>query len=285
MGFLTWTHGSHGSHGSHSQHISHSVHSVHSNSDSHSNSISQPSMTANSHTSTIGDSNFGSFDTNTQLGVYGGTGSLSAFSALVDELRSRITSTSYTDNASMQSPNSDNRPSLDTHITGTASENLIKAGSGTFNARYQPYTLTVNATGNYVSGGNNPISNNSYKSGHSNTSKTQSISGTASSQVTSWNVYAKGYRGDRNTSYTVSDTSLHGVVKKAATDTTPSYTKQSAGTKITAAHAADILTALRNEAVKAYTGPASKSFSFSGTTQITHSNHVSHSSHGQHSVY
>lgn len=292
MAVKTWTHGSHGSHSSHSLHGVHSVHSLHnvhashSSTDSHSNTISYPTLSTTNHSSTIGDSSFGSFDTSTKLGVYNGTGSLKAFSDLVTSLRSRITSTSYTDNTSMQAPVSDSRPSFSTTsgavLNASNAQNLVLAGRGSFNARYQPYTLTVSATGS-----GSYSSTNTGGTG----SKSQTISGSKSgtlANVTSWTVGAVGIAYGTNTgssklsySYPLSDT-LDSNVRKAATTTSASYTGPTSGTKITKAQATAILAALRNEAVANYTGPSSVSYTFSGTTKVTHSNHSSHSQHSSH---
>ena len=284
MAIKTWTHGSHGSHSSHSLHGVHSVHSLHnvhsshSSTDSHSNTISYPTLSPTNHSSTIGDSSFGSFDTNTKLGVYGGTGSLKAFSDLVTSLRSRITSTSYTDNTSMQVPVSDSRPSFSPTsgavFNAASVQNLISAGRGTFNARYQPYTLTVNATASGTSTTTNTGSNGS---------KTQTIDGTITgtlANTSSWTRTASGLAAYRS-SYTLTD-SLAGNIRRPTFTTGTSISWPVAGSKISKGEATAILASLRNEAVVNYTGPSSVSYTFSGTTKVTHSNHSSHSQHASH---
>lgn len=257
-----WAHGSHSSHGSHS---------VHSNSDTHSNSLSSATLStsnAAAHTATIGGVDWsGSFSNSTKLGVLGGSGSLSQLTNIVNSMRTRPTSTDYVDNTSLNTAgNGGSLPSSGTQITPTAVNNLLKYGGATFNARYQPFTLTlsVSSSGTSSSG---PVSD----------TKTQDIGGNVNKTTTSWTSTAKGKAG-KTTSYTYTD-SLSGKVIKAATGVSGSFSAVQ-GSKITKEQAASILSALQDNTLTKWVGPASKSYTWSGYNNITHANtHSNHSSH------
>lgn len=286
MALKTWTHGSHSS--SHSNHSSHSSSTNTTNSDSHSNSISLPTATistslAKAHSSTIGGVDWsGSFKNTQQLGVYGGTGSLTSLRDIVSNIRSRVavsSNTSYNDNAGRQSLASDARPSVDSKATASGASGIVSSGGASFTARYQPYGVSVSATASGARSTTSPTA----------TSKTQDIAGTVSGSGAytskSWTAAASGYQGT-STSYTLTD-QMQGYVVKAAQNSTASYNAPSSGSIITKDQANAILTALQNETLRAYTGPASLgTYTFTGRTAISHSNHSSHSSsHGSHSSH
>ena len=256
-------HGSHGSHGSHSNH---------GNTDTHSNSLSSGTLStsnANSHTATIGGVDWsGNFSNSTKLGVYGSSGSLSQLTTIVNSMRTRPTSSTYADNTSLNTVgNGGSIPSTGSKVTTDAVNNLLKYGGSKYAARYQPFTLTLNVTSSGTSS-SGPVSD----------TKTQDISGNVNKTTTSWTSTAKGIGGTTK-SYTYTD-NLSGKAIKAATTASGSISATK-GSKITKEQANAILSALQNTTLTKWTGPASKSFTWSGYNNISHSN--SHASHSQHS--
>lgn len=265
-------HGSHGSHGSHSQH---------SNSDSHSNSVSSATLStsnANAHTATIGGVDWsGSFSNSTKLGVYGSAGSLTQLTNIVNNMRSRPTSSTYADNTNMNSASTTGGiATKGTAVTSSAVNNLIKYGGSSYSARYQPYTLTLNTSASVTSNGS-AVSGQTSNSG-TGVTKTQNISGGLSTTTNSWTNSATGLAGTTK-SFTYTD-NLAGAAIKGSTTSSGSFSA-SQGTKITKAQANAILAQLQNTTLTKWTGPASKTFSWTGSNNISHSNtHSSHQSYG-----
>ena len=265
-------HGSHGSHSSHSQHA---------NSDAHTNSVSSQSIStsnANAHTASIGGVDWsGSFSRSTKLGVYGSSGSLTQLTNIVNNMRSRPTSTSYVDNTSLNNPSTTgSMPSKGTQVSASAVDNLIKYGGSSYNVRYQPYTLTLNTSASVTSNGT-AVSGQTSNSG-TGVTKTQNISGGLSTSTKSWTNSATGLAGTAR-SFTYTD-NLGGNVIKGSASAYGSFSA-SQGTKITKSQANAILAQLQNTTLTQWTGPASKSFSWTGSNAIAHSNtHSSHSSYG-----
>lgn len=265
-------HGSHGSHSSHSQHA---------NSDAHTNSVSSQSIStsnANAHTASIGGVNWsGSFSNSTKLGVYGSSGSLTQLTNIVNDMRSRPFSSTYTDNTNMNSASTTGGiATKGTAITSSAVNNLINYGGSSYKARYQPYTLTLNTSASVTSNGS-AVSGQTNNSG-TGVTKTQNINGGLSTSTKSWTNSATGLAGTTK-SFTYTD-NLGGNVIKGSASAYGSFSA-SQGTKITKAQANSILAQLQNTTLTKWTGPASKSFSWTGSNAIAHSNtHSSHSSYG-----
>ena len=265
-------HGSHGSHSSHSQHAS---------SDAHTNSVSSVTLStsdANAHTASIGGVDWsGSFSNSTKLGVYGSSGSLTQLTNIVNNMRSRPTSTSYADNTSMNSVSTTGSiPSKGTTVSASAANNLIKYGGSSYSARYQPYTLTLNTSATVTSNGT-AVSGRTSNSG-TGVTKTQNLSGGLSTSTNSWTNSATGL-AETTKSFTYTD-NLGGQAIKGATTASGSVSV-TPGTKITKAQANAILAQLQNTTLTKWTGPSSKSFSWTGSNTIAHSNtHSSHSSYG-----
>lgn len=252
----------HGAHGSHSSHT---------NTDSHTNSVSNYTISksdANPHTATIGGVDWsGTFNNSTKIGVYGSSGSLSKLTSIVNNMRARPTSSTYTDNTSLSSAVSGTIPSSNTAITASAVNNLIKHGGSTYSARYQPYTLTLNTTASVTSNGT-AVAENASNTG-TGVTKTQDIRGSASTTTKSWTNTATGKKGDKY-SFTCTD-NLAGVAIVSARNATPSFSATS-GTIITKAQANTILSQLQSNTLQKYTGPASKTFSWTGSNAVAHSN-------------
>lgn len=266
-------HGSHGSHSSHSQHAS---------SDAHTNSVSSVTLStsnANAHTATIGGVDWsGSFSNSTKLGVYGSSGSLTQLTNIVNNMRSRPTSTSYADNTSMNSASTTgSMPSKDTQVSASAVDNLIKYGGSSYNARYQPYTLTLDTSASVTSNGT-AVNGQTTNEG-TGVTKTQNINGGLSTSTKSWVNAAKGLDGTTVTR--VYTDNLAGQVIKGTTTTASGSFSATRGTKITKSQANAILAQLQNTTLTKWTGPSHKSFSWTGSNAIAHSNtHSSHSSYG-----
>lgn len=258
-------------------HGAHGSHSSHGNTDSHTNSVSSVTLNssnANAHTATIGGVDWsGTFNNSVKIGVYGSSGSLSKLTSIVNNMRARPTSTTYTDNTSLSSAVSGTIPSSNTAITSSAVNNLIKHGGSSYNARYQPYTLTLNTTASVTSNGT-AVADKTTNTG-TGVTKTQSITGSLNTTTKSWTNSATGVAGTTK-SFTYTD-NLAGVAIVGARNAIPSFSATS-GTIITKSQANAILAQLQNNTLQKYAGPASKSFSWTGDNTIAHSNHGSHSS-------
>lgn len=265
-------HGSHGSHSSHSQHA---------NSDAHTNSVSSVNLSksdANNHTASIGGVDWsGSFNNSSKLGVYGSSGSLTQLIDIVNNMRSRPTNTSYADNTNLNSVSSTGSiPTRGTAITSSSVNSLVNYGGSSYNARYQPYTLNLNTSASVTSNGSG-VSGNTTNSG-SGVTKTQDISGNLSTTTKTWTNEATGLAGTKRT-YTYTD-NLGGAVIKSASTYSPTFS-ESKGTRVTKAQADYILSVLQDSTLTNWTGPASKTFSWTGSNTIAHSNtHSNHSSYG-----
>lgn len=265
-------HGSHGSHSSHSQHA---------NSDAHTNSLSSQTISnsnANAHTATIGGVDWsGSFSNSTKLGVYGSSGSLTQLTNIVNNMRSRPTSTTYADNTSLNTASTTGSiPSKGTKVSASVANDLVKYGGSVYNARYQPYTLTLNTSASVTSNGS-AVSGKTTNSG-TGVTKTQDINGTLSTSTKIWTNAVTGLAGTSR-AFTYTD-NLGGQVIKGATTSSGSFSATQ-GTKITKAQANAILAQLQNTTLTKWTGPSSKSFSWTGSNTMAHSNtHSSHSSYG-----
>lgn len=264
-------HGSHGSHSSHSQH---------SNSDAHTNSVSSVTLgksDANAHTATIGGVDWsGSFNNSTKLGVYGSSGSLTQLANIVNSMRTRPTNTTYTDQPSMSvASTTGSIPPKDNLVTANTVDNLLKYGGSSYNARYQPYTLTLNTSAR-VTSNDSEVSNQTTNTG-TGVTKTQDIEGTLSTSTKTWTNSATGLGGTKK-SFTYTD-NLGGTPIKDSTNISGSFSATQ-GTKITKAQADAILAQLQGTTLNKWTGPASKTFSWTGSNNIAHSNtHADHSLH------
>lgn len=259
----TTTHGSHSSVG-HTNHGS-SI-TPHVNHGSHNNTITSPSFSKNSHSASVGGVDWSSSVTASKLGVYGSSGTLSQLLSVANSIRSRVTSSSYVDNNSLNlAGNGNSAPSLGSVVTASSAQNLIGYAGATYKARYQPYTYTWNI-----------VSGNGHGS-HQNSSVTQNISSPISN--------ASIHSSSSGASYHGNTSGMENPVKASSTYPTSNFTKVS-GSKITAEDKANILTALKNETLTKWTGPEGKTFSFSGTNRYNHASHSStYSSHASHSSH
>lgn len=261
----TTTHSSHSSVG-HSSHASSQT--PHSNHASHNNSVSIPSFAKNSHTATVGGVDWSSSVSSNKLGVYGSSGTLSQLLSVADQMRSRVTSSSYADNTSLNSAgNGSSAPSKNTKATVTAAQNLIGYAGAKYNARYQPYVYKWDIT-----------SGDGAHASHQNSSVTQSISSPVGAKSIHSNTSGKSQHGNSS--------GMQDVVKAAVTYPTSTFSKAS-GSKITSSDKAAILNALKNETLTKWTGPADKgTFTFSGTNRYPHASHAStYSTHASHSSH
>ena len=259
-------------------HGSHSSHGQHSSTDTHSNSLSSTSIgsgSANPHTATIGGVDWsGTFSSDTPLGVKGSTGSLTQLTTIVNNMRSYPTSTDVTDDTSMQAPSNTSYSPSDLVSAENLNSLLDYAGFTTKN-RYQPYTLTINVTSTATSTGTANLDRLS--AGPVSATKSQDLQGNISTSGTSgptWTSACTGIQGDKNTSYTYTD-SLGGTLVKAGGTFSPRQLKSlsfAKGSKITKEQASQILDALQSTTLQKWTGPASKSFSWSGYNNISHAN-------------
>jgi hypothetical protein len=263
-------------------HGSHSSHNSHSSTDTHSDSLSSVSIdraSANLHTATVGGVDWsGTFSSDTPLGVKGGTGSLTQLTTIVNNMRSYPTSTEVTDDTTMQAPSSTSY-SPSSSATAENLNSLLDYAGFTAENRYQPYTLTINVTSTATSTGTTNL--NKLSAGPVSATKSQDLQGNISTSGTTgptWTSACTGIKGDRNTSHTYTD-SLGGVAIKAGEYYSPRLFKSlsfAKGSKITKEQASQILDALQSTTLQKWTGPASKSFSWSGYNNISHAN--SHSS-------
>lgn len=261
----TTTHSSHSSTG-HSNHGN--AVTPHSNHSNHNNSVSVPNFSKNSHTATVGGVDWSSSVTSNKLGVYGSSGTLSQLLSVADQMRSRVTSSTYADNTSLNAAgNGNSAPSSGSSATVSGIQNLIGYAGARYSARYQPYRYAWNIT-----------SGNGGHASHQNSSVSQTISSPIDAKSIHANTTGASHHGNSS--------GMQNAVKAATTYPTSTFSK-APGSKITSADKTAILTALKNETLTKWTGPASKdAFTFSGTNRYPHASHAStytqHASHSSH---
>nr|DAL61136.1 MAG TPA_asm: hypothetical protein [Caudoviricetes sp.] len=261
----TTTHSSHSSVG-HSSHASSQT--PHSNHASHNNSVSVPSFSKNSHTASVGGVDWSSSVTSNKLGVYGSSGTLSQLLSVADQMRGRVTSSTYTDNTSLSSAgNGSAAPNKNTKITSSDAQNLVGYAGARYAARYQPYTYTWNI-----------VAGNGGHASHQNSSVSQGISNPIAAQSIHSNTSGASQHGNSS--------GMQNAVKPATNYPQETFSRAS-GSKITSADKASILNMLKNETLTKWTGPGSKgTFTFSGTNRYPHSSHAStHTGHASHSSH
>jgi hypothetical protein len=272
----------HGSHGSYSS----------TTTENHSSTISSQTLSTSSaaaHSATIGGVDWsGSFSSDTKLGNYGSTGSLNEIASILNSMRTRVETNSdgsaqlYDSPDTVTLPNDSTIPSYST-TTGVLTEastfkDMLHNERVYCSPRYQPFTLNINITSTVTSNTTSGPDTGSTQTGAIEATKTQDIKGNVNTTTTSWTSKAVGKKGTTS-SYTYTD-NLSGKVIKSSTiaDPSASLTSIAKGSKITKEQASQILKALQDNTLQQYTGPASKTFSWSGYNNISHSNHGSYSS-------
>lgn len=247
-------------------HTSHSSHASHSNSPhgNHSNSVtSTPTYAYNGHTATIGGVDWSSSaSSSTKLGVYGSTGSLTQLLNIVNSMRARFTDNSIVVGGG-GTASSSSAPGTGNKISSSTVAQLLNRSGGSLSARYQAVTAKVNVTTNGA---------------HTNTSGSSSLLAAGSRISGHSNTPGASYSLDTN-----GRTGYESPVKAAYStpNTAPSFTQ---GSKVTKENFNSIMSALSDNTVKQWSGPAEKTDS-SWTLQVTQSYHSSHSSHASHSSH
>lgn len=244
----------------------HTSKSPHSNSDSHSNTLDNLTVSvadANPHTATIGGVDWSSsFNADTKIGVKNGTGSLTQLLNIVNNMRSRAKDTTYCDNIDLQNANNASAPTPDSYTTNNALKSLKSYDTIITSNRYQPYTLTMNATGTGAKEA---------------TSVNQTITQSLSTPITP-TVYTCSATGKANTKkeYTCTDNLANEIIS-SETNIQPNLPTVIRGQKMTKETVNQILAALQENTITAWKGPEEKTFTWEGTNTVTHSSHTSHS--------
>lgn len=264
-------HGSHGSHGSHSST---------SNEDVHTNSVSATTLStsnANSHSATLGGILSNSLKASRKLYDSGSTDN--TFAKYIDNIasmRQKVSDKISSEGSKFWtlSPASPDLPTKGQGIKASIATlgALAKGQASSAEKRYQPFTLTLNTTAEATSTSETVGTATPVKA-----TKTQTLDGTVSTATKTWTNKVVGTAGTVF-SYTFKD-NLSGQAIKSRIPLSPNLEQRIPGKKITSAQASKILGALQASSITGWTGPASKTFSWTGSNSVAHTNHTNHSSH------
>jgi len=276
-----WDHASHGSHGSHASHANDA-------SNNHANSVTAPTFTTNTHTATIGGVDWsGEVSSDTKIGNYGSTGSLTALMGVVNKVRNEMTSHSGT-------PSSESAPTQGP-INASAISQLLKRSGGTLPKRYQAVTSGINTesvnrfdssfTGHQNTSGTSTLTAAGTEiNSHSNS--TDNTTPAVDEKITTGGEIGCSYHHNTGTHPGYSTPLVPTTNTPDSTSTIPSTLTK--GKVITKQDFDNIVAALGSNTVKQWDGPAAlsddswKLFGYNRSTR-THASHASHGSHASHS--
>ena len=261
---MTSTHSSHSSHGSHGSHGNHGPHGSHGNSTYNSSNPSWSGSISGDHSVSAPTQQTSSLGTN-KLGVYGGTGSLTALKNIAEEAKNASVFTSQSSSYTVPSNQMANQSSL-TDVLNSAKGSISKYRNGIIRANF--HTNHANSMGG--GSGNH--------SSHSSTGDKTNTETTSNSGV---NVSSTVYYGSGGHSSTAKSAHANSSIPNASysTSVNPSYSVSS-GSKITSSQLSGILAQVKK--ITSSSVPSFGTYEYTGSLGAAHSSHGSHGSHGPH---
>lgn len=261
---MTSTHGSHTSHGNHGSHGSHGPHGSHGNSTYNSSNPYWSGSISGDHSVSAPTQQSSSLGTN-KLGVYGGTGSLTALKNIAEAAKSASVFTSKAGAYTVPSNQFANSSSL-TDVLNSARGSISKYRNGAIRANF--HTNHANSMG----GGS------ANHSSHSSTGDRTNTENTSNSGV---NVTSTVYYGGGGHSSTARSAHANSSIPNAFYNTSvnPSYSVSS-GSKITSSQLSGILAQIKK--ITSSSVPSFGTYQYIGSLGVAHASHGSHNSHGNH---